>query len=132
MVNIYFPFMLYPIWLGMQLVDDTAVEAARTLGANRWQIMTKIEMPMAAGGIFIGFILTFILSLGAMVEAQILGGNLVITIVSDLHHAFGYQSNWPLGSAIACVLLAVTAGLVILVLRWVDLDKLIRGRAKLG
>lgn len=131
-VNIYFPFMFFPLTLGMQLIDDTAVEAARTLGANRWQVMTQIEIPMAAPGIFIGSLLTFILSLGSMVEAQMLGGNIITTIMADLHSAFGYQSNWPLGSAIAVVLLAITALLIIFVLRWIDMDKLISGRAKLG
>ncbi|MBW2618992.1 MAG: ABC transporter permease [Deltaproteobacteria bacterium] len=132
MVNIFFPFMLFPLVLGLGMVDDEAVEAAYDLGANRWRVFAEVEFPMSAAGAFIGGLLVFVLSLGAMVEAQVLGGNEVTTYADDLHHAFSYQQNWPLGSALSVILLAITAGLVIVVLRYVDLDKLLGSRAKLG
>jgi spermidine/putrescine transport system permease protein len=87
---------------------------------------------MAAAGIFIGGLLVFVLSLGSMVEAQVLGGSVVTTFADDMHHAFSFQQNWPLGSALSVILLAITLGLIILVLRYVDLDKLLSSRAKLG
>jgi spermidine/putrescine transport system permease protein len=130
--NIYFPFMLFPLVLGLGMVDDEAVEAAIDLGANRWHVFKEVEFPMAAAGVFIGGLLVFVLSLGAMVEAQVLGGNVVTTFADDMHHAFSFQQNWPLGSALSVILLAITLGLVILVLRYVDLDRLLSSRAKLG
>ena len=130
--NIYFPFMLFPLILGLGMVDDGAVEAAIDLGASRWQVFKEVEFPMAAAGIFIGGLLVFVLSLGSMVEAQVLGGNVITTFADDLHHAFSFQQNWPLGSALAVILLAFTLGLIIVVLRYVDLDKLLSSRAKLG
>lgn len=132
MVYIYFPFMLFPMELGIFMVDDEAVEAAIDLGANRWQVLKEVELPMAAAGIFIGSLLVFVLSLGAMVEAQVLGGSVVVPFADDIHHAFSFQQNWPLGSALAVILLAITLFLIIVVLRYVDLDKLLSSRAKLG
>jgi spermidine/putrescine transport system permease protein len=132
MVYIYFPFMLFPIELGIFMVDDEAVEAAIDLGANRWQVLKEVELPMAAAGIFIGSLLVFVLSLGAMVEAQVLGGSTIVPFADDIHHAFSFQQNWPLGSALAVILLAITLVLIIVVLRYVDLDKLLGSRAKLG
>jgi len=132
MVYIYFPFMLFPMELGIFMVDDEAVEAAIDLGANRWQVLKEVELPMAAAGIFIGSLLVFVLSLGAMVEAQVLGGGTVVPFADDIHHAFSFQQNWPLGSALAVILLAITLFLIIIVLRYVDLDKLLGSRAKLG
>jgi spermidine/putrescine transport system permease protein len=129
---IYFPFMLFPLVLGLGMVDDTAVEAAIDLGASRWQVFKEVEFPMAAAGVFIGCLLVFVLSLGSMVEAQVLGGSVVTTFADDMHHAFSFQQNWPLGSALSVILLAVTLALIILVLRYVDLDKLLSSRAKLG
>jgi len=67
-----------------------------------------------------------------MVEAQVLGGNVITMFADDIHHAFSYQQNWPLGSALACILLGITVVLIFLVMRWVDLDKLLGTRAKLG
>ncbi len=132
MANIYFPFMLFPIELGIFMVDDEAVEAAIDLGANRWQVLKEVELPMASAGIFIGFLLVFVLSLGAMVEAQVLGGSIIVPFADDIHHAFSFQQNWPLGSALAVILLAITLVLIIVILRYVDLDKLLGSRAKLG
>jgi spermidine/putrescine transport system permease protein len=130
--NIYFPFMLFPLVLGLGMVDDEAVEAAIDLGASRWQVFKEVEFPMAAAGIFIGGLLVFVLSLGSMVEAQVLGGNVITTFADDMHHAFSFQQNWPLGSALSVILLAITLALIIIVLRYVDLDKLLSSRAKLG
>ena len=132
MVYIYFPFMLFPMELGILMVDDEAVEAAIDLGANRWQVLIEVELPMASAGIFIGSLLVFVLSLGAMVEAQVLGGSTIVPFADDIHHAFSFQQNWPLGSALSVILLAITLILIIGVLRYVDLDKLLGSRAKLG
>jgi len=132
MVYIYFPFMLFPLVLGLEMVDNTVVEAAIDLGANRWQAFKEVELPMAAAGVFIGGLLVFVLSLGAMVEAQVLGGNVVTPFADDIHHAFSYQQNWPLGSALSVILLGITVVLIVMVMRYVDLDKLLGTRAKLG
>ena len=132
MVYIYFPFMLFPMELGFFMVDDDAVEAAIDLGANRWQVIKEVESPMAAAGIFIGSLLVFVLSLGAVVESQVLGGSTVVPFADDLHHAFSFQQNWPLGSALSVVILTITLVLIIVALRYVDLDKLLGSRAKLG
>ena len=132
MVYIYFPFMLFPLVLGLEMVDDTVVEAAIDLGANRWQALKEVELPMAAAGVFIGGLLVFVLSLGAMVEAQVLGGNVVTPFADDIHHAFSYQQNWPLGSSLSVILLGITVVLIVFVMRFVDLDKLLGTRAKLG
>ena len=132
MVYIYFPFMLFPVVLGLEMVDDTAVEVAVDLGANRWQVFKEVEVPMSAAGILIGCLLVFVLSLGSMVEAQVLGGSIVTTFAEDIHHAFSYQQNWPLGSALSVILLTITVGLILVALRYVNLDKLLGARAKLG
>lgn len=132
MAYIYFPFMLFPMELGIFMIDDEAVEAAIDLGASRWQVLKEVELPMASAGIFIGCLLVFVLSLGAMVEAQVLGGSTIVPFADDIHHAFSFQQNWPLGSALAVILLAITLVLIIVVLRYVDLDKLLGSRAKLG
>ena len=63
---------------------------------------------------------------------MVLGGSTVTTFAEDIHHAFSYQQNWPLGSALSVILLVITVGLIVVVMRYVDLDKLLGTRAKLG
>ncbi|CAN5795857.1 ABC transporter permease [soil metagenome] len=108
MLYIYVPFMLFPLVIGLSNVPDEIIEAARDLGATRWQILREVEAPLAKPGIVIGGMLTFVLSLGAISEAQILGGNAVTPITKDIDRVFGFQQNWPFGSALSIVLVAIT------------------------
>lgn len=126
MVYVYLPFMLFPMTLGVSMVPRETVEAAADLGANRWQVFYEVELPLAMPGIIIGCLLTFVLAMGAIAEAKVLGGQSVIPIVHDIEIAFTYAQNWPLGAALAVLLMLVVGILVLLVLRRFDLDRILK------
>jgi spermidine/putrescine transport system permease protein len=122
MIYVYIPFMLFPMTLGVSMVPAETREAAFDLGASRWQVFKEVELPLSMPGILIGSLLTFVLAVGAIAEAKVLGGQKIIPITHDIEIAFTYAQNWPLGSALAVLLMAVVGGLVLLVLRRFDLD----------
>lgn len=126
MVYVYLPFMLFPMTLGVSMVPRETVEAAADLGANRWQVFYEVELPLAMPGIVIGCLLTFVLAMGAIAEAKVLGGQSVIPIVHDIEITFTYAQNWPLGSALAVLLMLVVGVLVMIVLRRFDLDRILK------
>lgn len=126
MVYVYLPFMLFPMTLGVSMVPRETVEAAADLGANRWQVFYEVELPLAMPGIIIGGLLTFVLAMGAIAEAKVLGGQSVIPIVHDIEITFTYAQNWPLGSALAVLLMLVVGVLVMIVLRRFDLDRILK------
>lgn len=128
LVYVYLPFMLFPLAQGIAMVPDDARAAAFDLGATRWQVFTQIELPLAAPGIMVGSLLTFVLSAGAIAEAKLLGGRAVIVIADDIETAFTFAQNWPLGSALSMVLIAIVGTLVVLGLRRVDLDAIMGRR----
>ncbi len=128
LVYVYLPFMLFPLVLGVSMVSSEVTEAAGDLGANRWQIFTQIELPLAMPGVLIGSLLTFVLALGSLAEAKILGGQAVIMIADDIETAFTFSQNWPLGSALAVLLLLLVGGLVLYVLSRLDLDAILGRR----
>ena len=128
MIYVYFPFMLFPLAQGIAMVPDDARAAALDLGASRWQMLWQIEVPLAAPGIMVGCLLCFVLSAGALAEAKILGGRSVVVIADDIESAFTYAQNWPLGSALSMVLIVLIAGLVLGVLRRLDLDRIMGRR----
>ena len=130
MVYVYFPFMLFPMSLGIAMVPQDAREAASDLGASRWQVFREIELPLSMPGIMIGFLLTFVLAVGAIAEAKVLGGQRIIPITHDIEIAFTYAQNWPLGAALAVLLMLVVGVLVILVLRRFDLDAVLGRRRR--
>jgi spermidine/putrescine transport system permease protein len=126
MVYVYLPFMLFPMTLGVSMVPRETVEAAADLGANRLQVFYEVELPLAMPGIIIGGLLTFVLAMGAIAEAKVLGGQSIIPIVHDIEIAFTYAQNWPLGAALAVLLMLVVGALVLIVLRRFDLDRILK------
>jgi spermidine/putrescine transport system permease protein len=122
MVYVYLPFMLFPMTLGISMVPNETRDAAFDLGASRWQVFTEVELPLSMPGIIIGFLLTFVLAVGALAEAKVLGGQQIIPIAHDIEIAFTYAQNWPLGSALSVLLMLVVGVLVLLALRRFDLD----------
>lgn len=123
MVYVYLPFMLFPLTLGISMVPKETRDAAFDLGASRWQVFKEIELPLSMPGIVIGFLLTFVLAVGAIAEAKVMGGQRIIPITHDIEIAFTYAQNWPLGAALAVLLMLVVGILVLLALRRFDLDR---------
>ncbi|SEL76160.1 ABC transporter permease [Xaviernesmea oryzae] len=128
MLYVYLPFMLFPMTLGLAMIPKDLVDAARDLGAGRLMIWREIELPLAMPGILIGMLLTFVLGAGAIAESKILGGQSVITIAQDIEIAFTYAQNWPLGSALALLLVVIVSGLALFILSRLDLDRILGRR----
>jgi spermidine/putrescine transport system permease protein len=128
MVYVYLPFMLFPMTLGVSMVPGQTRDAAFDLGATRWQVFKEVELPLSMPGIMIGFLLSFVLAVGAIAEAKVLGGQQIIPISHDIEIAFTYAQNWPLGAALSVLLMLVVGTLVLLVLRRFDLDAILGRR----
>ena len=129
LVYAYLPFMLFPLAQGIAMVPDDARQAAADLGASRWQIFAQIDVPLAAPGIVVGCLLCFVLSAGAVAESKILGGQAIITITDDIETAFTFGQDWPLGSALSVIFIAIVSVFALLAISVVDLDK-IMGRKR--
>ena len=126
MVYIHLPFMLFPLLLGISLIPADRIEAARDLGANRWQTFREVELPLAAPGLTIGALLTFVLCLGANAEAAFLGGRAVTVMTAAIEQRFNYAKDWPMGAALTVGVIAITAAIVLPALSRLDLGKLTR------
>ena len=125
LVYVYFPFMLFPLAQGISMVPDDARQAAADLGASRWQILREIDLPLAAPGIVVGSLLSFVLAAGALAESKLLGGQTVIVIADEVETAFTYGQDWPLGSALSMILILIIGSLAIFGISRVDLDAII-------
>ena len=126
LVYIHFPFVLFPLLLGVSLIPKDQVEAARDLGASGWQVFREIEAPLAAPGAAIGALLCFVLSLGANAEMNILGGQAVTVIANAIEQRFNYAQDWPLGATLTVLTVLLTAAVVFPVLQRIDVDSLAR------
>ncbi len=125
LVYVYFPFMLFPLTLGIAMIPDELREAASDLGASRWTILREVDLPLAMPGILVGCMLTFVLCTGAMLESKLLGGQKVIVMADEIETAFTYGQNWPLGSALSVVLILLVGLIAFFVLKRIDLDQIL-------
>ncbi|SIS19166.1 ABC transporter permease [Natronorubrum thiooxidans] len=123
-VYVYLPYMLFPIYLSISTIDDSLLEAAADLGAGRTKQFVDVILPLSKPGVIIGSLFVFVLSLGAEVEAELLGGGTIYTAASNISYSFGYSQNWPLGSAQAVGLLLITTVCGVVILRTIDLTEI--------
>ena len=128
LVYVYLPFMLFPLVIGMSMVPDSLKEAASDLGASRLQIFREVELPLSMPGILIGSLLVFILALGSLAESKILGGQVIVMIADDIESAFTFAQNWPKGSVLSVLLIALSLVIIFTLFRRIDLDRLVGRR----
>lgn len=128
LVYVYFPFMLFPLAQGIAMIPDDARAAAADLGASRWRILTEIDLPLAAPGIVVGSLLSFVLAAGALAESKLLGGQSVIVIADEVETAFTYGQDWPLGSALSMILIVIIGSLAAFGVSRIDLDTIMGRR----
>lgn len=113
MLYVYLPLMVLPIYASLERFDFALVEAAYDLYANRLRVLWRVILPVTKPGIIAGSILVMIPALGAYVTPRVLGGGKRMMLGNLIELQFGQGRNWPLGAALAIVLLIiVTASMV--------------------
>jgi spermidine/putrescine transport system permease protein len=103
----YLPLMVFPLYVTLERMDRSLVEASKDLGAGRWSTFRQVTLPIALPGLITGSILVFIPMMGEYVIPQILGYGQVFTMGNALVLRFLENRNWPAGSAFAVTLILV-------------------------
>ncbi|WP_374371735.1 ABC transporter permease [Tabrizicola sp.] len=114
MVYVMVPFMFLPLYAAVDNLDRAQVEASQDLGANRVQTFFKVILPQTLPGIVGGAVIVFIPSVGNFVVPDILGGAKGLMIGNLVEQQFLSARNWPFGSALSMIIMAVV--LVVLTL----------------
>jgi len=112
MVYCLIPYMVLPLYTAIEKLDKNLLEASADLGAKKLTTYRKIVIPLTASGIFSGSIMVFIPCLGLFFVSDILGGGNSDIIGNLIERQFQSGNNWPLGSALSIILIAVTLLLV--------------------
>jgi spermidine/putrescine transport system permease protein len=103
----YLPFMVLPLYATLERLDPFLLEASADLGARPWATFTRVVLPLCAPGIRAGAVLVFIPCLGAFLVPDLLGGGKSIMIGNVVQNQFTTARDWPFGSALSLVLMAV-------------------------
>lgn len=107
LVHSYLPYMILTCYIALQAIDDSLIEAGRSLGATRLTTFRRIVLPLSLPGIVSGGALIFVPVIGSFMEPRILGGTKGATLGMNIEEQFTVTANWPLGSALSFVLLAI-------------------------
>lgn len=114
------PFAVLPVYGSLRGIRDQTLEAARDLGAGRWQVVRDVVLPQAEKGLVVAFTLAFLIAAGDYVTPRFVGGGAAM-MGHFIETQFSVGFNWPLGSAMAFSLMACSLGVVLLfrqLLRW--------------
>ncbi len=103
----YVPFMVLPLYSNLEQLNWSLLEAASDLGANAFQRTTRVLLPLTLPGIVAGSVIVFIPSLGAYVTPDLLGGGKVALLGNLLQQQFMTVRDWPFGSAIGFIMMAM-------------------------
>ena len=114
LVHSYLPYVILTSYLALNAIDNSLIEAARSMGAKRLTILWRIILPLSLPGLLAGAVLIFVPVVGSFMEPRILGGRFGTYYGTVIEDQFTAVFNWPLGAALSFILLAVV--LVILAL----------------
>ena len=109
MVYVLFPFMIYSVYSSAEKLDMGLVDAARNLGASRLKAFLTVSFPLIMPGLFSGFVLTFIPSMGLFYLAEVLGGNRVVLVGNLIHEQVTKIHDWPFAAALSATLMILTS-----------------------
>ena len=113
MVYVFIPFMFMPVYASIEKLDWRLVQASLDLGAGPVRTFFRIILPLTAPGIAAGSVIVFIPALGNFVVPAILGGAKVMMLGNLIEAQFLSARNWPFGSALAMMVMAVMLVLLV-------------------
>lgn len=128
LVYILLPFMILPLYSAIEKLDGTYIEAARDLGANKWQTLTKVILPLTMPGIIGGCLLVLLPALGMFYIADLLGGAKNLLIGNVIKSQILNARDWPFGAATS---IALTAAMAVMLYAYYRAGKLLNRKVEL-
>ena len=114
LVYILLPFMVMPLYSSIEKLDKPLLEAAKDLGANKFQTFIRIIIPMTMPGIIAGCLLVMLPAMGLFYVSDLMGGAKNLLIGNVIKSQFLNIRDWPFGAATS-ITLTVVMGLLMLV-----------------
>ena len=102
---VWLPFMILPLVTALERLPGNLLEAAADLGAHPWYTFRQVTFPLILPGLLAGALSVFSLTMGDYITSSLIGGAGDILIGNIVASQFGVADNWPLGSALAMIIL---------------------------
>ena len=107
MVYNFLPFMILPIYTVLIKMDNSLIDAAADLGANKRQIFTKVIFPLSMPGVITGITMVFMPAVSTFVISRRLGGGQYMLLGNLIETQFTTMGDWNFGSALAIFMMII-------------------------
>ncbi|HHF2856842.1 MULTISPECIES: spermidine/putrescine ABC transporter permease PotB [Vibrio] len=128
LVYILLPFMILPLYSAIEKLDNTYIEAAKDLGANKLQTITKVILPLTMPGIIGGCLLVLLPALGMFYISDLLGGAKNLLIGNVIKSQVLNARDWPFGAATS---IALTFAMAVMLYAYYRAGKLLNKKVEL-
>ena len=121
------PFAILPIYVSLQKIDPSLLEAATDLGNSPFQRFMRVTLPLTVPGIIAACLIIFIPTVGDYVTPSLVGGSEGKMIANLIQVQFGAANNWPLGATLSLMaMLSVAFVAIVFVIAGTTVGRRIR------
>jgi spermidine/putrescine transport system permease protein len=113
LAHAYAPFAILPIFVALEKIDRSLLEASRDLGETRLTTFLRVTLPLSVPGVVAAVLIVFIPTIGDYVTPRLVGGPNGLMIANMIQTQFLKLNNAPMGAALA-VISMLTVGLIAL------------------
>lgn len=113
LVHVMVPFMVIPVWTSLQKLDPATEQAALSLGASHAIVLRRVVLPQILPGLLSGSLIVFGLAASSFAIPGLLGGRRLKMVATVVYDEYLSSLNWPLGAAIAVILLAANLAIML-------------------
>ncbi len=104
-------FAILPIFVSLEKIDRTLIEAATDLGDGPLRRFLRITLPLSIPGVASAILIVMIPTVGDFVTPRLVGGKDGVMIANAIQAQFGKAANWPLGAALSVATIAIVTAM---------------------
>lgn len=120
LIHVLVPFMVLSVWASLQRIDPATLQAAASLGAPASTVFRRVVLPQIVPGMLSGVLIVFAMAASAFATPAIIGGRRLKVVPTTIYDEFLGNLNWPLGAALATVLLVIVLAITLGTNRFVE------------
>jgi spermidine/putrescine transport system permease protein len=114
LAHAYAPFAILPIFVALETIPRSLMEAAADLGARPFTTFRRVILPQSMPGVLAAALVVFVPTVGDYVTPALVGGPASTMIGSLIQAQFGKANDWPFGAALALLVMLVILAVVLL------------------
>lgn len=122
LAHAFAPFAILPIFVSLERIDRSLLEAARDLGENQGMTFLRVTLPLAAPGLLAASLIVFIPTIGDYVTPRLVGGSNGTMIANMIYAQIFDLNNRPMGAALAVLAMSIVGAIALMLVfvtrRW--------------